>query len=771
MNYNNLCYGCFKEKNDTSYPCPFCGYDIVSEHPYSALPAGSVLGGRYMTGKVLGIGGFGITYLGFDLTLEIKVAIKEYMPQGISARTQDKYTVTVVTSKDKSVYETGAERFLDEARILAKLQNLPNIVSVQNYFKENNTAYFIMDYIEGMSLKDYLETKGGKISYDETILLLLPVMKVLDLVHKQNLLHRDISPDNIYITSSGESKLLDFGAARFSSNDNKSMSVILKHGYAPEEQYRSHGNQGPWSDVYAFGATIYYCITGTLPPDSIERVYNDVIVSPSIFGVKMPVYASDALMKALSVKPENRFQNMNEFIMAFAGSSDNIGKTVQSSGDIISDISKSNSFNNISQKENQNIILLFLQKIKTDSRFLILFVCCAAAVVLAVTIPLGIALSNKNIDNTFGKGGTTETTDKTKMTTVVSDTVKITSETSNYDTTTIDFFDTSTSGIYETKIIDTQPELPLEINYILKNYSDFAFKIKVPDMWAEESYFDGIVYKNKENTVIMEVLYSYQTIRAIYSIEDIAKSADDHLNYFLGESDKNESLKFSDKKEEYITIGSEQAYHLSADISSEKEKSTCNLYAFNSKNGFGCYIIFSVCYADNDFELNNKIISESVKSFSISGKINVPDMLHYQNKDKDIQTLYDSDLVTAINEDYYDNAVFFYIGNTDDLNTVGIFNVGNQYTQKGYFTDMEAGFEEGFLILDNDLYTIDVNQYIYYAKDYHYYDDNGILYYFTVCTVPIENSLYVVSFETMEYAVDDSVTLLGTIMHTLHKAK
>lgn len=144
---------------------------------------------------------------------------------------------------------------------MAKLQNTPNIVSVQNYFKENNTAYFVMEYIDGMSLKEYLAEQGGKIPYTQALAILLPVMDALVSVHSLNLMHRDISPDNIYITSKGESRLLDFGAARFATGDGKSVSVILKHGYAPEEQYSSHGNQGPWTDVYAMGATF----TAVLP--------------------------------------------------------------------------------------------------------------------------------------------------------------------------------------------------------------------------------------------------------------------------------------------------------------------------------------------------------------------------------------------------------------------------------------------------------------------------------------------------------------------------
>ena len=317
MNIERICYGCFQEKEPGSV-CPHCGFNEKDEQPYLALPLGTIVNGRYLIGKVLGIGGFGITYLGYDLTLEIKVAIKEYMPSALATRHADHYRVAL-TGRVEQDYQYGMEKFLDEAKILAKLQNTPHVVSVQNYFKENNTAYFVMEYIDGMSLKDYLAKQGGKIPYAQALTILQPIMEALVQVHAMNLLHRDISPDNIYITSQGESRLLDFGAARFSLGDGKSVSVILKHGYAPEEQYSSHGNQGPWTDVYAMGATMYRCITGVLPPDSVERIHGDTLKRPSELGVRIPANVENAILKALSIKTEDRFPNMEAFLGALNG--------------------------------------------------------------------------------------------------------------------------------------------------------------------------------------------------------------------------------------------------------------------------------------------------------------------------------------------------------------------------------------------------------------------------------------------------------------------
>ncbi|MBO4474488.1 MAG: serine/threonine protein kinase [Clostridiales bacterium] len=319
MDTNNLCFGCFREHNNVG-PCPHCGYDLATaKHPFVALPIGTILNGRYLTGRVLGVGGFGVTYLAFDMTLEIAVAVKEFLPSGIALRDSDRYTMTVSSPEEQPKFDTGATKFLDEARLLAKLRDVPNIVTVQDYFRENNTAYFVMEYIEGVDLMKYAQNKGGTLSYNEALYLILPVIDSLAHVHAHNLLHRDISPDNIVVMKNGSTRLLDFGAARVAIDTEKSKSIILKHGFAPEEQYRKHGNQGPWSDEYALAATMYLIITGVMPPDAIERVHEDTLVSPKDLGVDIPDYANDALMKALSVHASGRFPDMASFSVALTG--------------------------------------------------------------------------------------------------------------------------------------------------------------------------------------------------------------------------------------------------------------------------------------------------------------------------------------------------------------------------------------------------------------------------------------------------------------------
>ena len=314
----HVCYGCFMEKEPGAV-CPHCGFSENSERAYLAVPLGTILDGRYLIGKVLGIGGFGITYLGYDLTLDYKVAVKEYLPSGFATRSDDHYTLTVTSSSQQQAYDEGLDKFLSEARTLAKLHGTHNVVSVQDFFKENNTAYFVMEYVDGESLKDYLDKTGGRVSYEAASSILLPIMKALSEVHAHGVIHRDISPDNISITSTGEPKLLDFGAARSAYAESKSVSVILKHGLAPIEQYSNHGKLGPWTDVYAMGATFYRTITGILPPESVERIHADTIKTPSSLGIAIPQNAELALMKALAVNPENRFQNMQQFMDSLSG--------------------------------------------------------------------------------------------------------------------------------------------------------------------------------------------------------------------------------------------------------------------------------------------------------------------------------------------------------------------------------------------------------------------------------------------------------------------
>lgn len=270
--------------------------------------------GRYPIEGVLGQGGFGITYLGIDELHEKKVAIKEFFPQGIVTRNIEyEDTVTVTFVGEKANYEKGKERFLKEARTMAKFSKDEGIVKALDFFEINNTAYIVMEYLEGITLKQYLR-ENKRIAPEDLIELLVPLIESLDEIHSQGMIHRDISPDNIMVLPDGRIKLMDFGAARdYTEFGEKSLSIVLKPGYAPPEQYQTHGVQGPWTDIYALCATMYKCITGENPPDAIERVMDDHLKKISAFGISVLPQIEEAIIKGMSVAANDRYQNVGDF--------------------------------------------------------------------------------------------------------------------------------------------------------------------------------------------------------------------------------------------------------------------------------------------------------------------------------------------------------------------------------------------------------------------------------------------------------------------------
>ena len=321
------CGYCNTPLHDNEIVCSFCGREQQLMIPPHHLLPGTVLNGKYLIGQALGEGGFGITYVGTDTKLELKVAIKEYYPSGFANRSN---TISAEIScgmggERTEFFEKGRMRFLDEAKTLAKFSGFRGIVNVRDFFEENNTAYIVMEYLEGKTLKEYLQQQGT-LPIHTTLNLLMPAMESLNQVHKYGLIHRDISPDNIMLVGNSV-KLLDFGAARSAANaGNKSLSIMLKHGYAPEEQYRSRGIQGPWTDVYALCATIYKCITGITPDDATERVYKDELKRPSQLGVKINPTMEMALMKGLAVFKKDRWQNIEELLQGLRSGAKEIPK-------------------------------------------------------------------------------------------------------------------------------------------------------------------------------------------------------------------------------------------------------------------------------------------------------------------------------------------------------------------------------------------------------------------------------------------------------------
>lgn len=317
MDINKLCPHCMKEVDkENAGQCSHCGYDFLeTKEIHHQLKPYTILAGKYLVGDVLGEGGFGITYIGYDLNLEIRVAIKEFFPNGYATRESKNTSVlTVYAGKNIDIVYKWRDNFLKEARSLAKCANLSGVVGVKDFFQENNTAYIVQEFLEGQTLKEYCKEKGGKLPVEQLLSALEPVILALEEVHKEGLIHRDISPDNIMLLRGGQMKLLDFGAARdFTQEGDKSLSVLLKPGYAPEEQYRTKGNQGPWSDIYALAGTIYKCITGVTPPESMERMRKDELQRPSALGVSISPTVEKVLLKAMEVYAENRYQTIEEF--------------------------------------------------------------------------------------------------------------------------------------------------------------------------------------------------------------------------------------------------------------------------------------------------------------------------------------------------------------------------------------------------------------------------------------------------------------------------
>ena len=314
MSTEYLCRGCMEQKSFTP-TCAHCGW-VKGTQPESPLhlPPGTVLVDKYLLGRVLGQGGFGITYLAWDIFLERKLAVKEFFPRDFCYRESGLHHVSIYSGTTHDQYDYGLDKFLTEGRNLARFDGHPNIVSVRDFFKANETAYLAMSYLDGMNLCNYLAANNEQLAFDDTMQIIIPVLDALKAVHYENLLHRDISPDNIMITKKGRIIILDFGAARHAIGEKgKQFSIVLKPGYAPEEQYRSNGIQGPWTDIYATAATMYRTLTGIMPPESLDRLSEDTLIKPSELGIAIPDQQENALLTAMAVKADQRYQQVEDF--------------------------------------------------------------------------------------------------------------------------------------------------------------------------------------------------------------------------------------------------------------------------------------------------------------------------------------------------------------------------------------------------------------------------------------------------------------------------
>ena len=301
--------------------CSFCGCDNrkLQTPPY-CLPPGTCLNHRYYTGLILGEGGFGITYIGWDQTLSIPVAIKEYYPKGIIRRTAaDRYAQGAYCYDDSYVqgaYQKGLNAFLQEAKNLARFNQLDGVAVVRDYFTENDTAYIVMDYIDGSSVEKYIRDRG-RISVEQVIQMLRPVMDTLQIMHENHMIHRDVSGDNLLVTKKGMAKLVDFGSARRMAERDQTITVMYKRGYAPEEQYRAKGEIGPWTDIYSICVVMYYMISGIMPEEATQRLVADKTVPLArLDGIDITQKQSDAIEKGMAVLAEERFADMGQLLLA-----------------------------------------------------------------------------------------------------------------------------------------------------------------------------------------------------------------------------------------------------------------------------------------------------------------------------------------------------------------------------------------------------------------------------------------------------------------------
>ncbi|MGN1108257.1 MAG: protein kinase, partial [Oscillospiraceae bacterium] len=304
-----LCENCFEEI--TSQPCPHCCFDpAVPAADPTVLAPGSVLLGKYIVGRTIGKGGFGITYLAYDTTADKKVAIKEYYPYGLALRATGNPTVAVSTTENADAFKAGAERFYEEAKLVSRFNGNPNIVAVHEFFYENDTVYFAMEYLSGRSLKDHIQSKGP-LTAGQALFIAQNVSNALMVAHSASVLHRDISPDNIMLCSNGEVKIIDFGAARqVLAERSQTFSVILKPGFAPLEQYQKKGKQGPWTDIYSLGATLFYALTGVIPDDPMSRQEEDASFAENKYNINEELW--DIIVKATMIRIPDRYQDIFE---------------------------------------------------------------------------------------------------------------------------------------------------------------------------------------------------------------------------------------------------------------------------------------------------------------------------------------------------------------------------------------------------------------------------------------------------------------------------
>lgn len=322
MDLSQICTNCFKYKGVTAI-CPHCGKESapIPEESYHLFP-GSLLCERYLIGEVIDSGGFGIVYKALDLKLSSIIAVKEYFPTSLMCRVPGNLKVSIFSGERALEYQKGIARFLKEAKMMAKFSKNNHIVNVMDYFTENNTAYIVMEYLEGVTLNKYLKANNNKISVNEALSIIKPVLEGLSALHNKNIFHRDINPRNIMLTVDNNIKIIDFGTASFFDDDSEEIPLVVSDGFAAPEQYTNKVEQGEFTDIYSVGATLYRAIVGETPLVATDRQMKDNLRRPSELVSDVPKYVDASIMKALALKTDMRFISADEMLEALTEESE-----------------------------------------------------------------------------------------------------------------------------------------------------------------------------------------------------------------------------------------------------------------------------------------------------------------------------------------------------------------------------------------------------------------------------------------------------------------
>ena len=509
------CPNCMQALQNGEDTCPYCGFDISGyEERANCLKPFTVLENKYMLGRVLGVGGFGITYIGWDLNLQTYIAIKEYFPESLAGRDGNENQTVVPNETSREVYDKGLKRYVEEAQNISKFYQLQGIVSVKDFFYANGTAYIVMEYINGVNLKDYLKNYGGRLDEATVLALMKPVFESLYQIHNSGLVHRDISPDNIMVDKDGKIKLIDFGSARGQSAEtDKTYTVILKHGYAPSEQYYAKGNQGPWTDIYSLCATMYKMLTGVIPPNSVERMEQDMYQSPTQMGVQVSQRTEYVLSRGLAVKVSDRYQNIGQLLADLYGET----PVMQQSGNSVP-ISNVSAAANPASLTNQSMHITVpptqAGTSAAKNRKTAYIVIGVLAAVLVIGIILFFALGKKD------KGNNATETD-TQTVEPATDTDASTDEPATDEPSTDEPNDTGYKYVWPTELSDNWQDYQIDLN-------GTVYQFPIP-------YSEWVSMGWKADTLPTTLAAGDDTFASFY-MDDIELSAD-IANFGLSEAD------------------------------------------------------------------------------------------------------------------------------------------------------------------------------------------------------------------------------------------